>query len=179
MYIGFDLDQIFIQYPAYISSKIVDRLYKQKTQEGLSYRIPSRAEQLFRLATHTQTFRKPMKENLLFLAELKRNQRDSYYLITGRFDFLKKRTEAFIKKHNFDTIFDGMYFNYKNEQPHLFKDSIIKKLHLDRYVDDDFDLLNYLAQRNANTTFFWLNKRKEGKVLDNLIAVTKLQPVFD
>src|SRR5471030_2258708 len=128
MNIGFDLDKIFINHPPYISDKLVDRLYKQKNKEDLLYRIPSKTEQLFRLATHAKTFRRPMKENLKFLAEITKKKDNKYFLVTGRFGFLKKKTEAFINKHNFDKIFDGMYFNYDNEQPHKFKDTVIKSL---------------------------------------------------
>lgn len=175
MNIGFDLDKIFIHSP-YSSNKIIDRLYKHKTKDDLRYRIPSsKTEQLLRLATHAQMLRKPIKENLLFIENLEKNNKDTYYLITGRFDFLEKKTEVFIKKHNFDKIFDGMYFNYQNEQPHHFKNKVIQQLHLAKYVDDDLDLLKYLAKKNSKIMFFWFNKKQNGKLLDNLIGITKLE----
>lgn len=177
MNIGFDLDKIFINHPPYVSDKFIDRLYKRKTQENLFYRIPSRTEQLLRLATHTKHFRKPIKENINVLEELKKDKKNKYYLITGRFGFLKKKTEAFINKHNFDKIFDGMYFNYENQQPHHFKDTIIKFLHIDKYVDDDKDLLTYLSQHNPKTVFFWLNKKQQGIVHDNLFGITNLKQI--
>ncbi|HSW96264.1 MAG TPA: hypothetical protein VLF89_00405 [Candidatus Saccharimonadales bacterium] len=179
MNIGFDLDKIFINHPPYISDKLVDRLYKQKTKENLFYRIPSKTEQLLRLATHAKTFRKPMKENIQFLEELTQKKNNRYYLVTGRFGFLKKKTEAFIIKYNFGKIFDGMYFNYDNQQPHQFKDTIIKYLHLDKYVDDDLDLLKYLSQNNSNASFFWFNKKNQEKLLTNLFAITKLQQIYE
>ncbi|HSW87883.1 MAG TPA: hypothetical protein VLG12_01850 [Candidatus Saccharimonadales bacterium] len=179
MNIGFDLDKIFINHPPYISDKFIDRLYKQKTKENLFYRIPTKAEQFLRLTTHAKVFRKPMKENLKFLEELTRKKDNRYYLVTGRFGFLKKKTEAFINKYNFDKIFDGMYFNYENQQPHEFKDTIIKSLHLDKYVDDDLDLLKYLSQNNAKPSFFWFNKKTQQRLLNNLFAITRLQQIYE
>jgi hypothetical protein len=178
MNIGFDLDKIFIN-PPYISNKFIDRLYKHKIKDDVLYRIPSKAEQLFWLASHARTLRKPIKENLLFIENLPKKDKNNYYLITGRFGFLKKKTEAFIKKYNFDKIFDGMYFNYENQQPHHFKDTMIKHLHLDQYIDDDLDLLQYLAKNNGHTQFFWLNKKTQGKLLDNLMAITNLKQIYD
>lgn len=179
MNIGFDLDKIFINLPPYIPDKIVDRFYKHKTKEDLLYRIPSKTEQVFRLVTHAKTFRRPIQENLKFIEEMTQKKDNKYFLITGRFGFLKKKTEAFINKHNFDKIFDGMYFNYDNQQPHKFKNIIIKNLHLNTYVDDDLDLLKFLSKGNPNVSFFWFNKKRQGKIDNNIFAITKLQQIYN
>ncbi|NCO88386.1 hypothetical protein GW881_00520, partial [Candidatus Roizmanbacteria bacterium] len=38
--------------------------------------------------------------------------------------------------------------NSKNEQPHIFKEKMIKKLNLDIYVEDNWDIVNYLEKKN-------------------------------
>ena len=35
----------------------------------------------------------------------------------------------------------------KNEQPHIYKERMIKKLKLEVFIDDDKPLLNYLKKR--------------------------------
>lgn len=178
MNLGFDFDKIFINYPPFIPSSLIDRLYKKKNTSTVAYRIPSKPEQLFRIATHHPLLRPIIEENMIFLKNLKKKNHHKHYLISSRFEFLKKRTETVVKKHSFDKIFDGLFFNFKNEQPHLFKNKIIKKLDIHRYVDDDLDLLEYLLSKNTNIKFFWINKKHNGFLKRNLFAITKLSSIL-
>lgn len=73
-----------------------------------------------------------------------------------------------------------MYFNFSNEQPHLFKNRIIKNLKLDYYIDDDLSLLNYVAKNNPATKFFWLTSQlKDVHLPENIFATSKLADIFD
>ncbi len=177
MNIGFDLDKVFIDYPPLVPTSIIDKLYKKSSDGNLTYRIPSKAEQLFRLITHFSFFRPPIKENLLFLKNLPKKNR-SKYLISSRFAFLKKKTDLIVKKYQFEKLFDGMFFNYGNKQPHLFKDAVIKKIKINKYVDDDLALLKYLSKKNPGCVFFWLNDKIKKKMSRNLFAVTKLSDIL-
>jgi len=175
MNIGFDLDRIFINHPPYISNKFIDLLYKESVRDELKYRIPSIPEQKLRLLTHYSKLRKPMKQNIQFIEDLAAKNHNKHFLISGRFAFLEKTTQKLIKQYNFDKIFNAMYFNFENKQPHVFKDEIIKKKHIDLYIDDDLDLLAYLAPRNPKTKFFWFNDKKDFSLCDNLLAITELK----
>ncbi len=174
MRIGFDLDKVLIDYPPLIPSALIDRLYKEKGDGALLYRIPSRPEQFIRLLTHYSLFRQPIVENIKFIKSLPRGNKNKYFLISSRFGFLKNRTEEIVKKHQFDKVFYGMFFNFGNQQPHLFKDEVVKKLKLNRYVDDDLSLLKFLSQNNPKIKFFWLNKRINQPLEKNLRAITHL-----
>lgn len=177
MNIGFDLDKVFIDFPPLIPAKIIDKLYKKKSNGVLLYRIPSRPEQLFRHLTHHPLLRPPLKQNLLFLQDLSK-QKHNLYLISSRFSFLKKRTNAIVKQYGFDKIFSGLHFNFDNEQPHLFKSDIIKKRKLDMYIDDDLQLITFAAQHNPHTKFYWLNPKIHGKMLKkNIFAITHLSDI--
>ncbi|MEK7502452.1 MAG: hypothetical protein AAB609_02915 [Patescibacteria group bacterium] len=180
MNIGFDLDKIFIDFPPFVPGKLIDRLYKQKSDGVLLYRIPSRLEQTLRIVSHYPIFRSPLTKNIRFVKELTNKQKNNnkYYLISSRFGFLKKPTEALIKRHEFNEIFDAMFFNFENKQPHLFKHGVITKLRIDRYVDDDLPLLEFLNKKNKKTKFFWLNNNTEKIINDNLIAITRLSKMF-
>lgn len=174
MNIGFDLDKVFIDYPPLIPDNLVDRLYKRKSDGHLQYRIPSSIERWLRILTHYSLFRPPINKNIKFLQSISRTKNHKHYLVSSRFGFLKNRTEAIIVKYNLGELFDTMYFNYSNKQPHIFKDKVIRNLKIQKYVDDDLDLLAFLANRNPQTFFFWLNKNIDKRMKKNLQAITDL-----
>lgn len=180
MNIGLDLDKIFIDYPPLVPDKLIDRLYKHKSDGVLSYRIPSKPEQIIRIISHFPIFRPPLTENIKFVKDLTSKQKNDnkYYLISSRFGFLKKPTQIILQKYELDKIFNASFFNFENKQPHIFKNDVIKKLKIHRYVDDDFSLLKFLAKENQKTKFFWLNKKIEGILGKNLIAITNLGEMF-
>jgi hypothetical protein len=180
MNIGFDLDKIFIDYPPFVPDKLIDRLYKQRSEGILLYRVPSKFEQILRIVSHYPIFRPALIENIKFVKELTNKQKNNnkYYLISSRFSFLRNSTEALIKKHEFNEIFDAMFFNFENRQPHLFKHETITRLRIDRYVDDDLSLLKFLNKKNKETRFFWLNNNTEKIINDNLIAITHLSKIL-
>lgn len=176
MNIGFDFDKVFIDYPPFIPDYFFDRFYKKKTKKTLLYRLPSKPEQLFRRLTHLSFLRPVITENLLFLKKLAKKHHH-LYLVSSRFSFLKQATTQIVKRHHFDTLFDGLYFNFKDEQPHLFKTRMIKKLKLDMYIDDDLALLQYVAKKNTTIKLYWLNKHVIGKVDDRITGVTSLDTI--
>lgn len=159
MKIGFDLDKIFVDYPPLIPDSLIDRLYKKKANGVLLYRIPSRPEQLLRQFSHYHIFRPPIRSNIKFLRSIPKDKHQ-LYLISSRFGFLEKQTLSLLHKLGLDQVFDRMYFNFENKQPHEFKNEVLKKLNLDLYVDDDLPLLQYITKNNKHTKFFWLHPEK-------------------
>lgn len=178
MNIGFDLDKIFINFPPLVPSGIIDFLYKDKSDRELKYRIPSRIEQIVRIFSHYPIFRPPIVNNMNYLKDLVLTNKNKYYLVSSRFSFLKEKTDNLIKLYCLDKLFNGMYFNYNNQQPHQFKDEIIKKLKLDIFVDDDLQLLEYLTNKNPKTKFFWLNKKISKPLAQNLFAIKHISEIF-
>ena len=178
MNIGFDLDKIFINLPPLVPSRIIDLFYKGKVNHELKYRIPSRTEQIIRIFSHYPLFRPPITKNLSYVKSLALANKNKYYLVSSRFGFLKKRTDNLIKRHNLDKIFNAMYFNYENKQPHQFKNEIIKKLDLDMFVDDDLQLLEYLIEKNPKIKFFWLNNMFSKPLKKNLFAIKHISEMF-
>lgn len=178
MNIGFDFDKIFIDYPPFLPAKLFDKLYKKKDNGVLLYRIPNYPEQLLRKTLHLPFMRPPIKENLTILKNISKKT-NKLYLISSRYKFLEPETTRLIKKYQLDNIFDGMYFNYTNEQPHFFKETVLKSLNLDIYIDDDLSLLKHVAKSNPKTKFFWLNTTSEKKSLSkNIFEIKKLEEVF-
>ena len=178
MNIGFDLDKVFIDYPFFVPDFIIDKFYKKKVKGELTYRIPKKPEQLLRLLLHQPIFRQPIKENLNFMKKLAGKNIYNHYLISGRFGFLKNITDKIIQKYGLDKIFKGLYFNFEDSQTHFFKNKIIQQLKIDRYVDDDLQLLEYLAVKNPKTKFFWLNDKQSGSIAKNLFAIQHLSEMI-
>jgi hypothetical protein len=118
-----------------------------------------------------------IRENVQFLKRIPKKEHH-LYLISSRFGFLEQLTGRLVRKHGFDTVFDGLFFNFQNEQPHLFKREVIKKLQLDMYVDDDLPLLRYVARHNKRTKFYWLNKKTTGQLSFNIRAITSLSEIL-
>lgn len=177
MKIGFDLDRIFVNNPPFVPTQLIDRLYKLKEGEILLYRFPSKPEQLLRTITHFPLFRPPMKTNIQFLEQIEKDKHQ-LYLISSRFGFLKKRTSTLMKNYKLDTFFDQLFFNFENKQPHIFKNEVLQRLHLDMYVDDDLALLKYLQKNNPNTKLYWLNKKETKQMSNNLWAIKDLKEIF-
>ncbi|OGH17352.1 MAG: hypothetical protein A3C30_04080 [Candidatus Levybacteria bacterium RIFCSPHIGHO2_02_FULL_40_18] len=150
--IGFDLDGVFISGPPFIPKFLIEWLYKQR-RNSLLYRFPGKLEQKIRVLSHIPIFRPAIKNNLLFF---KKTRLSNMYLISSRFSFLKQRTADWDKKNNLFGYFKKCYFNEKDEQPHKFKDSIIKKEKIKKYIDDDLDLLLFLSKENPNIEFYWV-----------------------
>jgi hypothetical protein len=88
--------------------------------------------------------------------------------------------------YGLNEIFDTLYFNYENKQPHIFKNEVLKNLKLDMYIDDDLALINHVAKDNAKTKFFWLqtgkpiNGRKLHHPLEkNVTPIKQLSSIFN
>lgn len=175
MNIGFDLDKIFIDYPPFLPAALIERLYRKKSNGELAYRIPSGIEQKIRQISHYHKLRPPITNNINYMRTLvTTNKRHTYYLISSRFGFLDKQTKTVIEKYKIKELFKKSFFNNKNEQPHVFKDRMIKELDIALYVDDDLLLLKYLCVTNPKTQFYWLNGKKNGGISKNVTAITDI-----
>lgn len=160
--IGFDLDGIFIDRPFFIPKKLIERLYRDHCQQKLIYRIPSSFEQKIRRITHLPFVRPPIGKNCGLIKKLKKEGKYDFYLISGRFGFLEDLTYAWLEKYQLKDVFAKIYFSKGLEQPHLFKERILKKLTISIFIDDDYDCLAYLAKRIPKIRFYCYTKT--GKV---------------
>ncbi|MBI4079391.1 MAG: hypothetical protein HY429_03790 [Candidatus Levybacteria bacterium] len=177
MNISFDLDGIFVDTPPFVPKKIIDILYRERSNQ-ISYRIPSKFEQHIRKMSHIPLLRPPIKDNIATLRVIKKNNTHSYHLITSRFGFLNEETDCVLKTYNLHNLFHTISINKTNNQPHLFKHAMIKQLHIKRHVDDELILLEYLAKIHQNVLFFWLNKKQKKILRKNLYSITNLADVL-
>lgn len=187
MTIGFDFDKVFIDYPPFLPYSLINFLYKGenvfnkgKTKSQIHYRFPGGLEQKIRIASHYSIFRNPINENIKILKKIAERKKEKTYLVSSRFSFLKKRTDSILNKYNLNQYFDGIYFNYDNKQPHLFKEQTIRDLKIDTYIDDDLDLSLYLAEKMPHLTIFWVRDgRNQTTILPkNVIGIKNLKELY-
>lgn len=145
MRIGFDLDRVFINYPPFVPSKLIDWLYRNHTNHKLSYRVPKSIFEIWiRQISHLPIFRPAMQDNIKFVQALSKSGKHELFLISGRYSFLEDLSQMILAKYGLITPFKKIYLNTKNEQSHLFKARMIKQEKIELFVDDDADLINYL-----------------------------------
>lgn len=178
MKIGFDLDRVFINYPPFVPYFLIDWLYKNQNSQELAYRFPkSPFEQLIRQLSHLAVFRPQIKNNVQFINNFPNPSENQLYLISSRYKFLKSLTYRLLKKYNLLKPFFSINLNDHDEQPHLFKERLIKAKKIDLYVDDDLDLLKYLSKHCAKTKFVWYNLTDYHPKLEKIIEINNLTQI--
>lgn len=174
--IAFDLDGVIIDKPPLIPKKLLERLFRGKTNHNLHYRFPkSKLEQLIRKISHFYLFRPPIKENIDFVKNLSQNSKYEIYAVSGRYSFIKDETEAWFKKRKMDNVFKQVFLNQENEQPHLFKEKKLREIGAQIFIDDDGLLADYLAEKLKNIKIFCFSKNPDCKIAKN---INKLEYLF-
>jgi len=189
MVIGFDFDKVFIDYPPFIPNSLVDFLYKgtsalkrkKAKKVSLHYRFPGAVEQRIRVFSHNSIFRKPIDTNINVLKKIVERKKEKTYLVSSRFSFLKLKTYMLLDKYSLNQYFDGIFFNFENKQPHIFKEQTIKKLKIDTYVDDDLDLSLHLASKLPYLKIYWVcgNKKTMTQLPNNVRPIKDLKELYN
>lgn len=157
--IGFDLDGVIIGKPFFVPKCLIDKLVRNKAGNDLEYRYPaSLVERNVRILSHHPLFRPPIKENIKLIEKLHKDGRYELFAVSARYSFLKKRTDEWFGFYNLGTIFNNIYINQNDEQPHIFKRKMIEKLKLKMFVDDDRPLLKYLKKHVRNISLIYVSE---------------------
>lgn len=142
--VGFDLDGVLLYNPARIIRPIIAQ-YKKKFVKTNHTRfiIPqSRFQKLVWSALHLSSmFIAPGYSDIKKLIQ---EYDIEAYIITARYNFLKNDFKRWKKRLETDKYFVQCHQNEQNEQPHLFKERMIKQLQLDFYIEDNWDIVNHL-----------------------------------
>lgn len=158
--VGFDLDGVILYNPARIIRPFVatfKRLVLKK--QRIKFYVPQGKveQQLFRLFHKSSIFVAPGLSDVRRLVEAGEIEA---YLITARFDYLKKDTQAWLDRIHADKIFKAWYWNAQNEQPHLFKTRKCQALKLDVFIEDNWDIVHYAqnltAKKPFKTKLYWI-----------------------
>ncbi len=158
--VGFDLDGVILYNPARIARPIIAFIKKFLLKKGgLRFYCPqSPVEKLIWRLLHWSSF--IVAPGFSELKTLAQSGEIEVYIITARFDFLKDDFHWWMNRLKTNRSFKGCFYNDSNEQPHCFKERMIKKLELDIFVEDNWDIVNYLNShgkiKGANRKILWV-----------------------
>lgn len=144
--VGFDMDGVLLYNPAriirpFISS--IKRIFLHKRKLHFYYPKSTPEKIIWKLAHKSSIYNAPGLKEITRLVETGKIEA---YLITARYSFLGKSVENWVKNNKLQNTFKGVYFNAQDEEPHLFKEKMVKKLGLNMYVEDNFDIVNHLVK---------------------------------
>lgn len=162
--IGFDMDGVLLYNPGRIVRPFISslkRLFLMKKKLTFYYPKTSYEKVFWRFVHKSSIFNAP---GLHEITKLVKEGKIEAYLITARYNFLGSSVEKWVKKNKLETTFKGVFYNSKDEQPHKFKEHMIKKLGLDMYVEDNYDIVNHLSQTTPAEVLWIYNILDRGTV---------------
>lgn len=156
--IGFDMDGVILYNPSRIFRSIISRskkahLFPRKELEF--YHPSSKLGKMLWLLVHKSSF--CLADGFTKLEELALSDKVELFVVSARFACLQSDTAKWQKIINHHNIFKEIHFNDQDEQPHLFKKRMIEQLQLDYFVEDNWDVVSFLAQHQQKTTVWWLS----------------------
>lgn len=155
--VGFDLDGVILYNPARIVRPVIV-LFKKiffKKESGKFHLPQTELDRLIWSLMHKSSIF--IAPGLNEIESLVRTGKIETYIVSARYEFLKKDFDRWVKKIDQRKIFSGFYFNTDNEQPYEFKEKMIKKLQLDVFVEDNWDIVRTLATNlYSQTKIYWI-----------------------
>lgn len=153
--IGFDLDGTILYNPARITRPIsffIKKIFFHKTEISFYHPETSLQIAIWKLIHLSSLFKEKGFDDIV---KMTREKRIESYIISSRFNCLKDGFNWWMEKLKVNGYFAGLYHNDKDEQPHFYKERMLKKLKLDYYVEDNYNIANHLS-RTTNTTIIWI-----------------------
>ena len=146
--VAFDLDGVLLDNPTRSGRGLISftkkaHLLSRKQLEFYHPHSPL-TEGLWRVL-HWTSFR--VDRAFPQLVKLVKEQRLEAYIVSGRFACLNANTQHWLKKMQAQQVFKGVYINDQDQQPHLFKEKMIKQLQVDYFVEDNWDIARHLASQ--------------------------------
>ncbi len=155
--IGFDLDGVLLYNPARVVRPFISLLKKKKIfkREELEFYVPEPGiQELFWELLHKSSL--CLAPGFNIIKQLKQQGLIEPYLITGRFNHLKKDFEKWQHRMNAEKLFVNCYMNSQDEQPHQFKEKLINQLDLDIFIEDNWDIVRYLNHDHVKADVLWI-----------------------
>ncbi len=153
--VGFDLDGVLLYNPARIvRAPVVQFKHRFFPKKEKVFYVPSTGPErfLWHIFHLSSIFIAPG------FSDIKRLRKEGLiepYLITARYDFLKPDLKRWLRLMKAHDIFEGVYMNENNMQPHLYKEKLVKRLDLDVFVEDNWDVVSHL-NKTAKSKNLWI-----------------------
>ena len=156
--IGFDLDGVLLYNPARIFRPVTivaKSILRQKKQTKTEFYYPkTEFEKILWNIVHWSSLY--IADGYDEIIKLSDNKNIQSYIITSRYDCLKKDFERWLEKMHADTVFTAAFHNKNNLQPHVFKAQKIKELGLDFFVEDNWDIVQHI-NNNTHAKGLWIS----------------------
>jgi len=154
--VGFDLDGVLFFNPLRVVRRPIEIFKKYiLRKDTMNFYIPkTKAEKLMWKIVHMssltpargwENIRKLTQEGLI-----------EPYLITARFACLKNDFGRCKMRIKADEYFAGTFHNDKDEQPHLFKERMVRELGIEYFVEDNWNIVDHLS-KNTSTKVLWIS----------------------
>lgn len=149
--VGFDMDGVLLYNPARILRPIIYLLKKYIIKKDVEkfYYPRNKIEQLIWIILHKSSFF--IQPGIKEVKNLIKQKKIKAYVVSARYEFMEKDFWQWVKKIDKEKLFSGYFFNKKNEQPYVYKNKMIKKLNLDIFVEDNWDIIRKLKSKNQNS----------------------------
>lgn len=89
------------------------------------------------------------------LRQLSGQKKIEAHLVTGRFSFMHEYLAQWLTRRNLRGVFTTVSLNRRDEQPHLFKERVIRAKKFDYFIEDNLDIVRYLDGR-TKTNIIWI-----------------------
>ena len=149
--VGFDLDGVLFYNPLRIIRKPADFIKKGAT---LAYIPKTKLEQFLWRIIHQSSF-KPA-DGWQDIKALTQEGIIMPYVITARFKCLKDDFTRCMHKIDASTYFAGQYQNLQDELPHRYKERMIHELGIEYYIEDNWNIVEYL-NKVTKATILWVS----------------------
>jgi hypothetical protein len=154
--VGFDFDGVVAYNPARLARLPISMIkHALFGKSKVSFFVPKTPLQktLWALAHETSVF--PAKGASL-LRELTHKKIIEAHLVTGRFGYLEPGLRRFLDRWNLSGVFTSITLNTKEEQPHVYKERVLRVKQFDYFVEDNWDIVEHLSHTNLKTSVYWV-----------------------
>lgn len=165
--VGFDLDGVILYNPIRTLRPFAKKILKPLKagilhQNKEAFYLPKTTlERFLWRVVHMSSFR--INNGYEDIKRLAHEKNIEMYIITGRYGFLKKDYKKWLKEIEADEVFKGCYINEDNIQPNDFKEKMIKKLRLDVYVEDNWDIIEKL-NHHTGAEIVWITNLVDRRI---------------
>lgn len=153
--VGFDLDGVLFFNPFRIVRKPVELLKKYVLhRKTMLFYIPrSPLEKIFWKLVHMSSL--SPAHGWKRIRTLAQNGSIEAHLITARFACLKSDFDRCVRSLDGGSYFKTTIHNAHDEQPHLFKERMIKELGIKYYIEDNWNIVDHLST-HTDATILWI-----------------------
>lgn len=156
--VGFDFDGVVLYNPARVLRPFLSYLRGKKKTNGTTklvfYHPKKSVERWFWWLAHQSSLFPA--EGLSDVRQMVVDGLIEAYVITGRSSFLRQDFLNRLKRMKSHHFITNSFITENDEQPHEFKAKMINRLGLDCYVEDNWNIAQYL-KKNTKARIFWVS----------------------